>query len=222
MDILLDAAGARHMVMYLRPGWKSEEEIGGQWHGWLNIPDPIRDPGWMCVEYVRTGMSKEDTVMRVMFDTIREDKIILHLVAVRMGQRASGGQRRVSEVQHLQVCGASHGLEGPPGVDQGLGRELYDAVGAEGCPGRRQGSVSGDPLVLTIRLVFACGESRVASLVIGSWRETNAALLGVFQVTLSCPVRAEQNQCTVRKQRQDCVSAPCSRRGSRGSMCNAE
>jgi hypothetical protein len=84
------------MAGYLRAGWKDEEEIGakgrcpgsGHWPGRLNAVNPIRDPGWMCV---RTGMSKGDTVMRVMFDTIRNDTIILHAVAVRLRLRASGG-----------------------------------------------------------------------------------------------------------------------------------
>ncbi len=80
-DILLDEAGARHMARYLRAGWKSDEKIGAMgrcpgsnhWPGRLNAVNPIRDPGWTCVEYVRTGMSKGDTIMRMMFDTIRED-----------------------------------------------------------------------------------------------------------------------------------------------------
>ncbi len=78
-DILLDAVGARHMAKYLRAGWKSEEKINakskcpgsGHWHGRLSAMNPIRDPGRTCMEYVRTGRSKEDIVMRVMFDTIR-------------------------------------------------------------------------------------------------------------------------------------------------------
>jgi hypothetical protein len=98
-DILLDAAGARHMAKYLRAGWKSDEEIGakgrcpgsGHWHSRLSAVNPIRDPGWTCVEYVRTGRSKEDIVMRVMFDTIWEDTIILHSVAMKLELRASGG-----------------------------------------------------------------------------------------------------------------------------------
>ncbi len=77
-DILLDAAGARHMAKYLRAGWKRDEEIGargrcpvnGHWHGKLSAVNTIRDPGWTCVEYVRTRRSKEDIVMRVMFDTL--------------------------------------------------------------------------------------------------------------------------------------------------------
>jgi hypothetical protein len=38
-------------------------------------------------------MSKGDTVMRVMFDTIRDDTINLHVVAVRLGLRVSGGSQ---------------------------------------------------------------------------------------------------------------------------------
>ncbi len=98
-DILLDATGTRNMVKYLRAGWRSEEEIGGrsgcpisgQWHGKLNAVRTIRDPGWTCVEYVRTGRSERDSVMRVMFDTIREQTIIRHSVAVKLGLSASGG-----------------------------------------------------------------------------------------------------------------------------------
>ncbi len=100
-DILLDAAGARHMAKYLRAGWKSEEEINikskcpgsGHWRGRLSAVSPIRDPGWTCVEYVRTGKSEKDIVMRVMFDTIREETIILHSVAVKLGTE---GERRTS------------------------------------------------------------------------------------------------------------------------------
>ncbi len=48
-DILLDAAGARHMAKYLRAGWKSEEEIyakskcpgSGHWHGRLSAVNSI-------------------------------------------------------------------------------------------------------------------------------------------------------------------------------------
>ncbi len=70
-DILLDATGTRDMAKYLRAGWRSKEEIGGrsgcpisgQWHGKLKAREVIRDPGWTCVEYVRTGRSKRDIVM---------------------------------------------------------------------------------------------------------------------------------------------------------------
>jgi hypothetical protein len=68
------------MAKYLRAGWKNEEEIGdrsgcpisGQWHGKWSAGEVIRDPGWTCVEYVRTGRSERDIVMRVIFNTIRE------------------------------------------------------------------------------------------------------------------------------------------------------
>jgi hypothetical protein len=43
------------------------------------------------VEYVRTGKSEKDVVMRVMFDTVREETINLHSVAVKLGLRGSGG-----------------------------------------------------------------------------------------------------------------------------------
>jgi hypothetical protein len=52
---------------------------------------PIRDPGWTCMEYVRTGRAEKDIIMRVMFDTIRKETIILHSVAVKLGLKASGG-----------------------------------------------------------------------------------------------------------------------------------
>ncbi len=98
-DILLDAKDTRNMAKYLRAGWRSEQEIGGrggcpvngQWHGKLKGRQVIRDPGWPCVEYVRTGGSEKGIIMRVMFDTIRERSIILHSVAVKLGLRASGG-----------------------------------------------------------------------------------------------------------------------------------
>ncbi len=98
-DILLDAKDTRNMAKYLRAGWKSEQEIGGrggcpvsgQWHGKLKGRQVLRDPGWMCVQYVRTGRTREDIFLRVMFDTIRERTIILHSVAVKLGLRASRG-----------------------------------------------------------------------------------------------------------------------------------
>ncbi len=98
-DILLDVKDARSMARYLKVGWKSEQEIGGrggcpvngQWHGKLRGRHIIRDPGWTCVQYVRTGRTGEDIFMRVMFDTIRERSIILHSVPVKLGLRASGG-----------------------------------------------------------------------------------------------------------------------------------
>ncbi len=43
------------------------------------------------MEYVRTGRSERDIVMRVMFDTIRKQTVILHSVAVKLGLKASGG-----------------------------------------------------------------------------------------------------------------------------------
>jgi hypothetical protein len=96
---ILDAKDTRNMAKYLRAGWKSKQEIGGrggcpvngQWHGKLKDRQVIREPGWTCVEYVRTGRSEKDNIMRVMFDTIRERSIILHSVAVKLGLRASGG-----------------------------------------------------------------------------------------------------------------------------------
>ncbi len=144
-DILLYAGGARHMGKYLIAGWKSEEEINakdncpgsGHWHGRLSAVNPIRDPGWTCLEYMRTGRSKEDIVMRVMFDTIREETIILHSVAVKLGLRASRGPAWLTHrgedprYRRLQVRGASSGLEGPRRVDQSQGREPHNAVGAE-------------------------------------------------------------------------------------------
>jgi hypothetical protein len=61
------------MAKYLRPGWKSEQEVGGrgdcpvrgQWHGKLKGRQVLRDPGWTCVQYVRTGRCDEDIFMRV-------------------------------------------------------------------------------------------------------------------------------------------------------------
>ncbi len=57
-------------------------------------------------------------------------------------------------------------------------------------PARNKGCVR--PHSLCFIPVFACGERRKASMATGSWSGTNAVLLGVFQVTLFCPVRAEQ------------------------------
>jgi hypothetical protein len=43
------------------------------------------------VLYVKTSGTNKDIFMRVMFDTIREQSIVLHSVAVKLGLRASGG-----------------------------------------------------------------------------------------------------------------------------------
>ncbi len=48
------------------------------------------------MQYVKTGRANEDIFMRVMFDTIREQSIVLHSVAVKLGLRASGGLMWVS------------------------------------------------------------------------------------------------------------------------------
>jgi hypothetical protein len=98
-DVLLDADDGRHLAKYLRAGWKGGKEVGtegrcpgsGHWPGRLRTLDPIKELGWTCVEYVRTGTSKGDTVIMVMFDTAQYDTIILHTVAVRLELRASGG-----------------------------------------------------------------------------------------------------------------------------------
>ncbi len=52
-------------------------------------------------------------------------------------------------------------------------------------PARNKGCVR--PYSYCFIPAFACGERRIASTATGSWRGTNAALLGVFQVTLFCP-----------------------------------
>jgi hypothetical protein len=96
---LLDVAGAPHTAKFLRAGWKSEEEINAKskclgsshWRRRLSAVNPIRDPGWTRVEYVRTGRSDKDIVMGVMFDIISDETIILHSVAVKLGLRASRG-----------------------------------------------------------------------------------------------------------------------------------
>jgi hypothetical protein len=98
-DLLMDAEDAGGMAKCLRPGWKSEEEIGGQggcpvegqWHGKLRGRQVLRDPGWTCVLFVKTGGANQDIFIRVMFDTIREQSVVLHSVAVKLGLRASGG-----------------------------------------------------------------------------------------------------------------------------------
>ncbi len=48
------------------------------------------------MQYVKTGRANEDIFMRVMFNTIREQSIVLHSVAVKLGLRASGGPMWVS------------------------------------------------------------------------------------------------------------------------------
>jgi hypothetical protein len=103
-DLLMNAKDASGMAKCLRPGWKSEQEIGdrggcpveGQWHGKLWGGRVLRDPGWTCVQYVKTGRANGDAFMRVMFDTIREQSVVLHSVAVKLGLRASGGPMWVS------------------------------------------------------------------------------------------------------------------------------
>jgi hypothetical protein len=103
-DLLMDAKDAGSVAKCLRLGWKSEQEIGGQggcpvegqWHGKLKGRQVLRDPGWTCVLYVKTGKANEDIFMRVMFDTIREQSVVLHTVAVKLGLRASGGPMWVS------------------------------------------------------------------------------------------------------------------------------
>ena len=44
----------------------------GQWHGKLKGRQVLRDPGWTCVLFVKTGGANQDIFIRVMFDTIRE------------------------------------------------------------------------------------------------------------------------------------------------------
>jgi hypothetical protein len=65
--------------------------VEGQWHGKLKGRQVLRDPGWTCVLFVKTGGTNQDIFMRVMFDTIREQSVVLHSVAVKLGLRASGG-----------------------------------------------------------------------------------------------------------------------------------
>jgi hypothetical protein len=89
-DLLMDARDASNMARCLRLGWKSEEEVGGQegcpvegqWHGKLKARQVLRDPGWTCVLFVKTGGASQDIFMRVMFDTIREQSVVLHSFAM--------------------------------------------------------------------------------------------------------------------------------------------
>ncbi len=93
-DILLDAKDARGMAKYLRAGWKASRRLEAEEAAQsrkLKGRQVLRDPGWTCVQYVKTGRTSEDIFMRVMFDTIRERSIILHSVPVKLGLRASGG-----------------------------------------------------------------------------------------------------------------------------------
>jgi len=98
-DLLLNAKDTSNMAKCLKPGWRSEEEIGGhggcpvegQWHGKLRGRQVLRDPGWTCVLFVKTGGANQDIFIRVMCDTIREQSVVLHSVAVKLGLRASGG-----------------------------------------------------------------------------------------------------------------------------------
>ncbi len=98
-DLLLNAEDASDMAKCFKPGWKSEGEIGGhggcpvegQWHGKLRGRQVLRDPGWTCVLFVKTGGANQDIFIRVIIDTIREQSVVLHSVAVKLGLRASGG-----------------------------------------------------------------------------------------------------------------------------------
>jgi hypothetical protein len=98
-DLLLNAEDASGMAKCLKPGWKGEEELGGrggcpvegQWHGKLKGRQVLRDPGWTCMLFVKTGGANQDIFIRVMFNTIREQSVVLHSVAVKLGLRASGG-----------------------------------------------------------------------------------------------------------------------------------
>jgi hypothetical protein len=73
-DLLLNAKDTNGMAKCLKPGWKSEEEIGGhggcpvegQWHGKLRGRQVLRDPGWTCVLFVKTGGASQDIFIRVM------------------------------------------------------------------------------------------------------------------------------------------------------------
>jgi hypothetical protein len=160
-EVLLDAEDTRHLAKCFRVWWKDGEEINtksrcpGSGHGpaRLTAPDPAKEPGWTCVEYMRTWTSKGDAAMRVIFDHSRRDTIILHAVAVRLGLQASGGPQwlanllgRGPQVQRLQVRGTSPGLEGPQGVDQAQRHGLHDPIGAQRGPGGSQGSVPGNSL----------------------------------------------------------------------------
>ncbi len=59
----------------------------GQWHGKLRGRQVLRDPGWTCVLFVKTGGANQDIFMRVMFDTIREQSVVLHSLLWVEGQR---------------------------------------------------------------------------------------------------------------------------------------
>jgi hypothetical protein len=111
-DLLMDTRDARGMAKCLRPGWKSEQEIGGQggcpvegqWHGKLKGRQVLRDPGWTCVLYVKTGGANKDIFMRVMFDTIREQSVVLHSVAVKLGLRRTNVVGHQGEDPRYSSC----------------------------------------------------------------------------------------------------------------------
>ncbi len=98
-----------------------------RWHGKLRGRQVLWDPGWTCVLFVKTGGASQDIFIRVMFDTIREQSVVLHSVAVKLGLRASGGPMWLT---HLHVRGTCPGLEGAKGLDQSPRCELRDTVGA--------------------------------------------------------------------------------------------
>ena len=157
-DLLLNAKDTSNLAKCLKPGWKSKEEIGGhggcpvegQWHGKLGSRQVLRDPGWTCVLFVKTGGANQDIFIRVMFDTIREQSVVLHSVAGAEGQRwtdVGEPSGRRPEVQQLRVRGTSPGLEGTQRLDQGPRCELHDTIGAAGHARGRERGVPGDRLV---------------------------------------------------------------------------
>jgi hypothetical protein len=97
-DVLLDAEEMRHLAEHLRVRWKNDKEfrvrtkcLGSRhWPGRLRAVSPIREPRWTCVETVKTGTSSDYPAMRVMFDNIRNDSVILHSVAVKLWLRTTG------------------------------------------------------------------------------------------------------------------------------------
>ncbi len=99
----------------------------GQWQGKLRGRQVLRDPGWTCVLFVKTGGANQDIFIRVMFDTIREQSVVLHSVAVKLGLRASGGPMWLTHpvrtpgtaaacMKYLSWIGRGEGTGSKPGV----------------------------------------------------------------------------------------------------------
>jgi hypothetical protein len=93
---------------------------------------------------MRTGTSKWDAVIRVMFDTTHNDTIFLHAILVRLGLRASGGPLWLTcKGEDPRYSSCKYVV---PVLDWKGHREWIRTVGAQRGPGGSQGGVPGESL----------------------------------------------------------------------------